>query len=67
LLSDNQVTLLPESVDDTAAVLEALREPGGISDDDLDKLLLAKHLLEQALIYARYHAKALENKGGGQE
>ncbi len=26
---------------------------------DLDQLLLAKHLLEQALIYARYHAKAL--------
>lgn len=31
--------------------------------DNLDKLLLAKHLLEQALIYARYHAKALS--GGG--
>lgn len=28
--------------------------------DDLDSLLLAKRLLEQALIYARYHAKALE-------
>jgi hypothetical protein len=27
---------------------------------DLDQLLLAKRLLEQALIYARYHAKALE-------
>ncbi|MCX7682948.1 MAG: hypothetical protein N2508_13450 [Anaerolineae bacterium] len=27
---------------------------------DLDQLLLAKHLLEQALIYARYHTKALE-------
>jgi hypothetical protein len=27
--------------------------------DDLDHLLLAKRLLEQALIYARYHAKAL--------
>jgi ubiquinone biosynthesis protein UbiJ len=26
---------------------------------DLDQLLLAKRLLEQALIYARYHAKAL--------
>jgi protein subunit release factor B len=26
----------------------------------LDDLLLAKRLLEQALIYARYHAKALE-------
>jgi len=27
--------------------------------DDLDQLLLAKRLMEQALIYARYHAKAL--------
>lgn len=27
---------------------------------DLDQLLLAKRLLEQALIYARYHVKALE-------
>jgi len=26
---------------------------------DLDQLFLAKRLLEQALIYARYHAKAL--------
>ena len=30
--------------------------------DNLDQLLLAKRLLEQALIYARYHAKAL--RGG---
>lgn len=28
--------------------------------ENLDELLLAKRLLEQALIYARYHAKALE-------
>ncbi len=28
----------------------------------LDHLLLAHQLLEQALIYARYHAKALRNK-----
>lgn len=28
--------------------------------NDLDKLLLARQLLEQALIYARYHAKALK-------
>lgn len=27
--------------------------------NDLDQLLLAKRLLEQALIYARYHARAL--------
>ena len=38
--------------------LEALRKAGGLADD-LDDLLLAKHLLEQALIYARYHAKTL--------
>ena len=38
--------------------LEALRKAGGLADD-LDALLLAKHLLEQALIYARYHAKTL--------
>jgi len=30
--------------------------------DDLDSLLLAKRLLEQSLIYARYHAKALEGE-----
>ena len=28
--------------------------------DNLDDLLLAKRLLEKALIYARYHAKSLE-------
>lgn len=28
--------------------------------NDIDQLLLAKRLLEQTLIYARYHAKALE-------
>ncbi len=31
--------------------------------EDLDSLLLAKRLLEQTLIYARYHAKALEELG----
>jgi len=30
--------------------------------NNLDQLLLAKRLLEQTLIYARYHAKALEGK-----
>lgn len=41
--------------------LEAVRgnkETTGLADD-LNALLLAKRLLEQALIYARYHAKAL--------
>jgi hypothetical protein len=30
--------------------------------NDLDKLLLARELLEQTLIYARYHAKALDEQ-----
>lgn len=43
-----------QSVDDP---LKAVRDHLA---NDLDQLLLAKRLLEQALIYARYHAKALE-------
>jgi hypothetical protein len=39
--------------------LEAIRGKDGLASR-LDDLLLAKRLLEQALIYARYHAKALE-------
>lgn len=41
--------------------LEAVRGNGSVAGlaDNLDDLLLAKRLLEQALIYARYHAKAL--------
>lgn len=45
--------------------LEAVRGNGhtpGLANK-LDELLLAKRLLEQALIYARYHAKA-EAPGG---
>ena len=50
--------------------------PGGFgaSDDvcratqdiatDIDKLLLARDLLRQSLIYGRYHAKAKGNAGG---
>lgn len=38
--------------------MEAIRAENGLAGD-LDQLLLAKRLLEQALIYARYHAKAL--------
>ena len=50
--------------DSIADPLEAVRgnkrmEGGGLADH-LDELLLAKRLLEQALIYARYQAKALE-------
>ncbi len=37
---------------------DAAKKIRGLADD-LDNLLLAKRLLEQALIYARYHAKAL--------
>lgn len=37
----------------------AIRAEQGLAAN-LDQLLLAKRLLEQALIYARYHAKALE-------
>lgn len=42
----------PLAADPLAAVRNRLAS-------DLDQLLLAKRLLEQALIYARYHAKAL--------
>lgn len=38
--------------------MEEIRRDRGLASD-LDQLLLAKRLLEQALIYARYHAKAL--------
>lgn len=48
--------------DTIADPLEAVRgnkQTQGLADD-LDSLLLAKQLLEQTLIYARYHTKALE-------
>lgn len=32
---------------------------------DLDKLLFARDLLRQALVYGRYHAKARQPAGGG--
>lgn len=54
LLNEKEVALLEE----TSEPLEAIRKAGGLADN-LDDLLLAKRLLEQALIYARYHAKAL--------
>jgi len=38
--------------------MEEIRREGGLASR-LNDLLLAKRLLEQALIYARYHAKAL--------
>ncbi len=44
--------------------LEAVRGNKQIKGlaDHLDQLLLAKRLLEQALIYARYHVKSLEEE-----
>jgi len=60
LLSDEMVKLLPKDMSKNAqAVLENISRQDGLADN-LDNLLLAKRLLEQALIYARYHAKALE-------
>lgn len=62
LLSDEEVKLLPENMIKTSqAALETIRGKDDLADD-LDNLLLAKRLLEQALIYARYHAKALPGK-----
>lgn len=52
LLRHTGVNLLIQDGDHFAA-LRRLTE-------DLDKLLLARQLLEQTLIYARYHAKALK-------
>jgi len=48
-----------EEIDDP---LEAVRGNDTVKGlaDDLDDLLLAKRLMELALIYARYHVKALE-------
>lgn len=46
-----------QAFQNAADPLKAVREH---LTNNLDQLLLAKRLLEQALIYARYHAKALE-------
>lgn len=43
---------------DLKRAMEEIRQPNGLADN-LDNLLLAKRLLEQAMIYARYHAKVL--------
>ncbi len=52
LLKEADITAFQNASDPLAAVRGELA-------GDLDQLLLAKRLLEQALIYARYHAKAL--------
>lgn len=54
LLKDAGIKEFENVNDPLAAVRQRLA-------NDLDQLLLAKRLLEQALIYARYHAKALED------
>lgn len=59
------------------AMIVSTNDASGVSYQDLqtlatnlDNLLLARQLLEQTLIYARYHAKALhtnnQNDAGGQ-
>ncbi len=53
-LEDAEVELI-----DPEEVLALVRRAGDGLAANLDNLLLAKRLLEQALIYARYHAKAL--------
>ncbi len=59
LFSDEKIALVPKGTTNTEQVLEAIRKPKGLAED-IDKLLLAKRLLEQSLIYARYHVKAME-------
>lgn len=51
LLKDGDISLLTNN-----DYLAAIR---GELADNIDKLLLAKELVERTLIYARYHAKAL--------
>lgn len=48
-----------DTIFDPLAAVRGNEQTKGLADD-LDNLLLAKRLLEQTLIYARYHAKALE-------
>jgi NADPH:quinone reductase-like Zn-dependent oxidoreductase len=52
MLRDPTISLLPNGND----IFEPVRMLAG----NLNNLLLGKRLLEQTLIYARYHAKALE-------
>jgi hypothetical protein len=47
------------TMDDPLEAVRGTHTTPGLADN-LDQLLLAKRLLEQALIYARYHAKALQ-------
>lgn len=58
LLRYNQVGVLQEKQANEQDDFPALQK----LTEDLDQLLLARELLEQTLIYARYHAKALEER-----
>lgn len=58
LLEEAQIGPFKEAQDPLEAVRGNGTTPGLAGK--LDELLLAKRLLEQALIYARYHAKARE-------
>lgn len=59
MLREQEVSLLPPGEDVLAAVCNLT--------ENLDDLLMAKRLLEQTLIYARYHAKALNVATEGEE
>lgn len=55
LLKADKIGILPEICNDfLLGIRQSLAE-----GKDLDKLFLAKELLERTLVYARYHAKAL--------
>jgi len=56
MLADERLNLVG-----TGDLLEEIRRENGLASD-LEKLLLACKILEQALIYARYHAKAMNKK-----
>lgn len=56
LLSKKNVQL----IDEGKKLLEEMREENGLATK-LHKLFLAIELLEQSLVYARYHTKALKN------
>lgn len=60
LLADEKIDLLAKDTTDTDQALAEIRKPNGLADH-IDALLLAKRLLEQALIYARYHVKAMKD------
>jgi hypothetical protein len=63
LLRDSEIKLLRGRQDGENNDFDALVD----LTKNLDHLLLAYKLLEQTLIYARYHAKALPTASGGGE